>query len=181
MNKFEELYNFIDRAVKSRKYPENTGIALKTGLKLFEKELNEEEKASIDEFKKNLNQISNSIFSKGKFNAASLATYKSRIIKVINDYEKYGKDATKMANWSPKVIVRPKRQLPKDETQKSNSGQAGIIKNDSFHAFDFTGGVKLLIPKTPTTNDAIMDGGLKDIKVALKDFSEKYCKEEEQI
>src|SRR3989344_23344 len=119
MKKIQDLYDFIDRAIKSRKYPKNTGMALKSALKLFEAGLNEEERGSIDEFKKNLEQIYQSVFSKHKdFSAASLATYKSRVIKALSDYEKYGIDPTKMANWSPKIIRRSKKQDISPDTGK---------------------------------------------------------------
>jgi hypothetical protein len=109
---FQDLFEFIDRAVKSRKYPENTARGLKASLKLFEPVLNEEELQSLDVFEKNLDQIYHSVTLKnGKnFNASSLAVYKSRIIKIINDYKKYGLDPTKMASWTPKTITRSSRK-----------------------------------------------------------------------
>lgn len=57
MAKYKDLYEFVDRAVKSRKYPENTGYGLRAALKLFEGAVNEEESASLDKFKENLEQI----------------------------------------------------------------------------------------------------------------------------
>lgn len=177
MRKFKDLYDFIDRAVKSRKYPDNTGMAFKTALKLFETELKEEERNSIDEFSKNVEQIYQGVFSKNKnFSAGSLATYKSRIIKILSDYEKYGVDPTKMANWSPKVIKRSKKQDMFVGTEKNSS----IGDSSLFHIFDFNGGVKLFIPKTVKATEAIMDGELKQIKVELKKFSDGYCEEETQ-
>lgn len=175
---FKSLYDFIDKAVKSRKYPESTASALRTALKLFEEELNEEERNSISEVKKNIGQISNSIFAKGKSNAGSLATYKWRVNKVINEYEKYGLDATKMANWSPKIITRVKKVVNINNDSKEKTISVTDIDDSSTFVFPFLGGVKLIIPKTPKANDAIMDGELKNIKVELKEFSEKYCKAE---
>ncbi|MDP3800230.1 MAG: hypothetical protein Q8Q90_02285 [bacterium] len=181
MKKFQDLYDFIDRAIKSRKYPDNTGMSLKTALKLFEVELNDEERSSIGEFKKNLEQIYQNVFSKNKnFTASSLATYKSRVLKVLADYEKYGVELTKMANWFPKVIIRSKKQS--DHTSSNNrriNSNSSIEIDGSFHSFDFTGGVKLLIPKTKEFTEAIMDGGLKQIKIELKSFSDKYFKKED--
>ena len=68
------LYDFIERAVKSRKYPENTAQGLKAALKLFDAVLNDEERQSLDTFKQNLEQIYHSVSSKnGKdFNASTL-------------------------------------------------------------------------------------------------------------
>lgn len=180
---FKELYDFIDRAVKSRKYPENTGMALKTSLKLFEAELNDEEKGSISEFSKNLNSIYQSVFAKNKnFSASSLATYKSRVSKVLSDYEKYGIDPTKMANWSPKIITRAKKSARPDEkrivTSRATDGDvAGDVWATDFHVLDFEGGVKLLVPKTAKFTEALMDGELKETKAKLKEFAEQYAEE----
>lgn len=177
MKKFQDLYDFIDRAVKSRKYPNNTGMSIKTALKLFETELNDEERNSIDEFRKNLEQIYQNVFSKNKdFTASSLATYKSRVLKVLADYEKYGVEPAKMASWSPKMIIRSKKQSahPTGDSGRVD-GNSSIGADGSFHSFDFTGGVKLLIPKTIEATEAIMDGALKQIKIELKGFSDKYC------
>lgn len=180
MKKIQDIYDFVDRAIKSRKYPENTGMALKTALKLFDAELNDEERNSVEEFRKNIDQIYQSVFSKNKnFSAGSLATYKSRVLKALSDFEKYGIDPTKMAGWSPKVISRPKKQNTLTENIKStqNTGAFSTDAGNSVHVFDFTGGVKLLIPKTIKATEAIMDGELKQIKIELKKFSDTYCEE----
>ena len=177
MKKFTDLYDFIDRAIKSRKYPDNTGMALKTSLKLFETELNEEERSSVDEFRKNIEQIYQNVFLKNKnFSAGSLATYKSRVLKVLSDYEKYGVDPTKMSNWSPKVVIRSKKQQKTPVFQEeSGQGGSGVNADNQFHIFDFTGGVKLFVPKINKATEAIMDGELRQIKIELKSFSDKFC------
>lgn len=180
MKKFQELYEFIDRAVKSRKYPDNSGMAFKTALRLFEADLKEEERNSIAEFSKNIDQIYQSVASKNKnFSASSLATYKSRISKVLTDYEKYGVDPTKMANWSVKVITRSKKVPTITNDLKDKISVIDGVDN-SAHIFDFAGGVKLIIPRTARATDALFDGELKNIKFELRDFSERYCKEEEK-
>lgn len=179
MKKFKDLYDFIDRAIKSRKYPENTGISLKTALKLFENELKEQELNSIDEFRKNIDQIYQSVFVKNKnFSAGSLATYKSRVIKTLNDYEKYGVDATKMANWTPKIITRSKKQYsPKIGDKKMEEKTYFTEENGSFHTIDFIGGVKLLIPKTNKMTKAMLSGDLNKITIDLENFSNKNKEE----
>src|SRR5579862_4633593 len=115
------LYEFIDTAVRSRKYPDSTGRALKVALKLYEAELNDEERGSVDLFRQNIDHISRGVFEKNKlkFSAGSLATYKSRILKIITEYQKYGVDPAKMASWNPKVIVR------KPKSRKANGDEAG--------------------------------------------------------
>lgn len=108
---FSELSNFVNIAVRNRKYAEATGHGLKAALNLFDKELKEEERESLDVFKSRFDAIYRSVFSgnTGKFTASSLEVYKRRVKKVLSDYEKYGIDPTKMANWNPKTVVRPKQ------------------------------------------------------------------------
>src|SRR3990167_6790009 len=123
MATLKEVYNFIDSAIKSRKYPENTGIALKTALRLFEAELSEEEKLSADLIKSNINQIYNAVYNRNKtgFSVGSLATYKSRVSKALADFETYGIDPAKMASWQPKTISR--RKQPKGNGPIQEAGQ----------------------------------------------------------
>jgi hypothetical protein len=124
MNKnIEDLYEFIDRAAKSRKYPETTAQGLRTALKLFDAVLNDEERQSLDVFKNNLEQIYHSVTVKnGKtFSVNSLAAYKSRVIKILTDFDKYGVDPTKMTSWSPKIITRG----PKKNTVANKSKEGG--------------------------------------------------------
>lgn len=126
MAQFQALSTFIDSAVRSRKYPEGTGVALKVALNLFESELNEEERESLDVFKGNFDQIYRSVCQKNstRFSMGSLATYKSRIQRVLQDYDKYGIDPTKMANWSPKArAVRRKSSSVKLENNTPAANQ----------------------------------------------------------
>jgi len=110
MTKFQDLYDFIDRATRSRKYPEATAQTLKAAIKLYDAELNDEERKSIEKFSENFEQITRSVFTKNasRFSASSLATYKSRAQKVLADFDKYS-DPLKMNSWSPKVIIRNKK------------------------------------------------------------------------
>lgn len=134
MKKFSELFEFIDKAEKSRKYPQNTADGLRTALKLFETHLNDEELNSLDKFKENLGQIHQTIFNKNKnFTAGSLAAYKSRVGKVLGDYEKYGSDPVKMNSWTPKIVTRTKKALPKSTSTNnpSDSPFTSASLNDS--------------------------------------------------
>ncbi len=163
MVKFEELYEFVDRATKSRKYPENTGMSLKAALKLFDRELNNEERASIDEFRKNLDQIYQGIFSKNKdFTVSSLATYKSRVLKVLSDYEKYGTEPAKMAGWLPKKNRSLHRPFQKGRVLTSESDIVATSNDSSdmseMHsiALALRPGVKftVLVPSNITSAEA---------------------------
>ena len=89
MNKtIKDLYAFINRAERSRKYPPATAMSLKASLRLFEAELNEDEKNSIDLFEKNFDQIYHSVTVKNgtSMSSNSLVTYKSRVKKVLKHF-----------------------------------------------------------------------------------------------
>lgn len=178
MKNFQNLYDFIDKAVKNRKYPANTALGLKAALKLFEAEINEDERASIDKFKENLNQIYHGVSTKNKdITASSLATYKSRVAKIIRDYELYGVDPTKINNWSVKPIVtRQKKQTsssPDKSTPQENDSGMEFNVSANF-VFDFRGGIKLIVPRNQKTSDAIADGELKTARQALTKFADEF-------
>lgn len=99
-----DLKEFINTAQRNRNYSTNTAIAKRTALRLFETELNDQEKESLETFKANLNKISNEVFNrnKDKMSVGSLQVYKSRIAGLITDYEKYGSDPSKFASWVAK-------------------------------------------------------------------------------
>mgnify|MGYP001572573370 CR=1 FL=1 len=101
MENFQCLYDFLDSAIKNRKYPEATANAIRSALKIYETALNQEERDSLQRFYDNLDQITKSVFLKNskRFNSSSLATYASRVSKVVNDYYKYGMDPIKMNSW----------------------------------------------------------------------------------
>lgn len=183
--KFESLYEFIDRAVKNRKYPTSTSHGLKAALRLFEAELNDDERVSLDKVKENIDQIYHSVSVKNKNMAASsLASYKVRLAKVIRDFEKYGIDPTKMNNWSVKPVlrqgVRPRKQSTEAETEVD---APPVVPKSEFETtanfvFDFKGGIKLVIPRNQSTSDAIADGELKTARQALTAFADSFVKED---
>jgi len=172
------LYDFIERATKSRKYPENTAQGLKAALKLFDAVLNEEERKSLDTFKNNIEQIYHSVSSKnGKnFNASTLAVYKSRISKLLSDYGKYGVDPTKMASWAPKVINRsPRKQRPATSTESMSEIKDLLpITALGMHKIELAlrPGVKsvIIVPTDMTdTEGAIIKGVLESLVTKRKD------------
>ena len=103
MNKFNDLYDFIDFAKSNRKYPENTANGLKSALKIFEKELNLDELNSVGLIEDNIDEIFvNTVTSNKDKSIGSLNTYKARFLKVIHDYQRYGIDPSKIQGWSAK-------------------------------------------------------------------------------
>lgn len=104
MNKYLDLYDFIDFAKGNRKYPENTANGLKSALKIFEKELNIDELSSIDLVEDNIEEIFVSVVGKNKDKSiGSLNTYKARVLKVIKDYQRYGANPSKIQGWNTKI------------------------------------------------------------------------------
>lgn len=127
MDKFINLYDFIDFAKTNRKYPESTANNLKSALKVFEKELNAEELRSINMVEESVNEIFRSVTIANKEKSiVSLNTYKARLLKVIKDYKKYGVNPSKMQGWVVKEkkstpLLIKKDNLDKDKINLSNS------------------------------------------------------------
>ena len=148
---FNSLIEFVDSAEKNRKYLHNTAYGLKAALKLFGAELNQEEKDSLEFFKKNFEQIFSSVDRKNKkdFTASSLLTYKSRVQKTMNDFKRYGLDASKMATWNPSVR---KRGNPKSATkdQGNNSSVQTSSVFDKQEAQGLTNRFELAIREDAT-------------------------------
>jgi len=120
MNKFSDLYDFIDFAKGNRKYPENTANGLKSALKIFEKELNLDELNSVDLIEDNIEEIFINVVAKNKDKSiGSLNTYKARILKIIKDYQRYGTNPSKIQGWSTKAYAStPHKIVKKDITDK---------------------------------------------------------------
>jgi len=119
MNKFSDLYDFIDFAKGNRKYPANTANGLKSALKIFEKELNIDELNSIGLIEDNIEEIFINTVTKNKNkNIGSLNTYKARLLKVINDYQRYGIDPSKIQGWTTKSHKAPVLNKERDNLDK---------------------------------------------------------------
>lgn len=178
---FINLYDFIDVAKANRKYPANTANNLKSALKIFEKELNQDELKSIRMIEDSVEEIFRSVVMANKQKSIiSLNTYKARLIKVIEDYKKYGADPAEMRNWIIRLRQGSGGQtkkstgvlISKDKTDKEN-----IILSESIHKgvenshkieFSLESGDKvvILMPRGINKNDlntikAILDSLVK--------------------
>lgn len=122
----EVLHDFINTAERNRKYPRGTAGGRRAALKLFESELNDEERESLDTFKAHLEQIYQNVFNKNKskMDLKSLETYRNRLNALISDYEKYGADPVKMANWNRSV-----RRVSKKGEKKNDKEQFQLTKD----------------------------------------------------
>lgn len=122
MKDISKLYEFIDVALKNRKYSANTAQGIRTALKLFDEVLNDDEKSSIDKFAENLDTIFMDVSEKNKtkFSAGSLATYKARVQKVLNEYNAYGTDTTKLNSWNPRRRTTKSTKITPKKTPQSS-------------------------------------------------------------
>jgi len=160
MDKFINLYDFIDFARANRKYPQNTANNLKSALKIFEKELNLEELKSIDMVKESIEEIFRSLVMAHKDKSIiSLNTYKARLIKVIKDYKKYGVEPGKMQNWTVKEKKSTPLLIKKDKSDKKNINLSKLIYGPVENAHKITlslgsGSAQILIPKDISAKDA---------------------------
>ena len=167
MQKFSDLYDFIDLAKANRKYPENTANNLKSALKIFEKELNAYELKSIGMVEESIEEIFRSvtIANKGK-SILSLNTYKARLLKVINDYKKYGVEPGKIQGWSVKIKKSTGVLVNKDKPDKENITVSKFIQAtvENMHKIELSlrNNIKatIIVPRNITQKEA---KAIKDI------------------
>src|SRR3989344_2764217 len=169
MENFNNLYHFIDIAKANRKYPDNTANNLKSALKIFEKELNADESKTINMIESSIEEIFRDVAIANKDKSIlSLNTYKARLLKVINDYKKYGADPAKIQKWMPRLrqnlSEQKKKSTPllikKDKTDKENINLSNSIYSpvESVHKIEIVleSGAKaaLSIPRGLKKTDA---------------------------
>ncbi len=129
MNTLEDLYTFVDLAKANRKYPESTANNLKSALKIFEKDLNAGEIKSLHLIETNIDGIFRTVVINNKDKSiGSLNTYKARLIRVINDFKRYGQDPAKIQNWTAKPRNSTPLSIKKDKQDKEK-----INLSDSHH------------------------------------------------
>lgn len=175
MKKFQELFDFVDLASRNHKYAENTAMGHKAALKLFEAQLNGDEKDSIDLMKQNIEGIYSKVVRSNtkKLSTQSLATYKLRVLKVIEDYEKYGIDPANMNNWISrrrnviKVLDQTEEKDSNKSIERSTSTmtpQPGSLSG-SKNTIDLAirPGIVISIPKDISTTEAQLIKGVVDI------------------
>lgn len=139
MNEFKALYEFIDLAQKNRKYPINTAQGRRASLKLFETVLHADELESLSLIEERMKEIYLSLISshKDRFSIQSLNTYKSRFLKVVQDYKKYGVDAQSIAKWEVKnrksKVKGDKIDNKIDSKKDENLSSLSLSINRSVH------------------------------------------------
>lgn len=136
MSQIKDLYEFIELAQRNRKYPANTASGFKAALKLFESDLTDDEMGSIDLFLKNIDQIYQSVARKNPKNMSmdSLRVYKDRVTRLIRDYQSYGVDPTKIANWNRPVRAISRTKKVREVAQIEVPGQSepdSILRADN--------------------------------------------------
>lgn len=160
MDKFVNLYDFIDLAKTNRKYEVNTANNLKSALKIFEKELNAEELKSIAMVEDSIGEIFRSLAIANKYKSiVSLNTYKARLLKVIKDYKRYGAEPGKMQNWVVKTRISTPLLVKKDKTDNKKINLSNVILGpvDNLHKIDLSldhGKAQISLPKEISVKDA---------------------------
>ncbi len=96
-----DLKDFIAYAQKNRKYPSNTAQGRRAALKMFELELNDDEKQSIELIGQRFEAIYNTVYQKHKnaLSPSSWITYKKRMRTLLRDYVQYANDPTLFNAW----------------------------------------------------------------------------------
>ena len=133
MTSVKELKEFIDYAEKNRKYASETAKGRRAALKLFEDELNDDEKSSIDLVEERFDRIYQSVFQKNKQNitTSSLETYKGRVRSLIREFKKFGSDPAAFNAWDM-TRSRTKGSLDSESTKtKDHSGNKQASKRAS--------------------------------------------------
>lgn len=132
MSSINELKEFIDYAEKNRKYATETAKGRRAALKLFDDELNDDERSSIDLVEERFDRIYQSVFQKNKqtIKASSLETYKTRMRSLIREFKKYGNNPGAFTAWD---MTRNRKSTQMSVGAKSPSGQkmTGSHKHDA--------------------------------------------------
>ena len=123
MDNLKQLYDFIHLAQKNRKYPNNTAHGKRAALKLFETVLHPDELESLQLIEERMKEIYLSLISKYKddFSIQSLNTYKGRLLKLIQDYKKYGQNPHAFNNWEIKKRKYQNKDIKKDISLSDSS------------------------------------------------------------
>ncbi|MBX4200581.1 hypothetical protein KW786_00445 [Candidatus Parcubacteria bacterium] len=126
MSDYKSLYEFISLAEKNRKYPSNTAHGKRAALKLFETVLHPDELESLDLIEERMKEIYLSLISKHRetFSIKSLNTYKGRLLKLIQDYKKYGADPDALNRWE--IKLRKYKNKDRDEDSKEDTPVSNI-------------------------------------------------------
>src|SRR3989344_5652826 len=131
MNEFNNLYEFINLAQKNRKYPANTAHGRRAALKLFETALHPDELESIGLIEERMKEIYLSVISKHRdtFSIQSLNTYKGRLLKVIQDYKKYGTDPQAFTRWEIKLRKQKNKAILPDNIKDTSVSSPSFAIN----------------------------------------------------
>jgi len=166
MDKFTNLYAFLEFAKNNRKYPESTANNLKSALKIFEKVLTDDEQESIDLVEDRIEEIFINVINNNKNKSiASLNTYKARLQRVLDDYKKYGADPSKIQNWHANLHPSTALLIKKDKQDKISDKPLSDLSSplhrgvDNVHKLELSlpsskEKFVLLIPNTITKSDA---------------------------
>jgi len=152
MNTFKDLYNFLELARNNRKYPESVANNIKSALKIFENELNQEEKKSIEMIVDNMEDIFLEVVNhNNEKGIASLSAYKARVLRIIKDYQRYGKEPSKIQNWEPKERKSTALLNNKDKKDKTKDKPTALLSPAINTPVDSANKIELALEKGTAT------------------------------
>lgn len=131
----QNIYTFIEKAEKSGKYPKNTAYARKSALKVFESELNNG---------KSIHEAYLALKKKLPLQEDTLSLYKTRVEKLMVDYNKYGQEGQNLSSWD-----RKGRNRKKPPTIKNSN-----VQRDSFEITLTNGIAHISLPINISTQDS---------------------------
>lgn len=162
MNDYKSLYEFINLAQKNRKYPANTAHGKRAALKLFETALHQDELESLDLIEERMKEIYLSLIAKHKdtFSIKSLLTYKGRLLKLIQDYKKYGTDPQAFGRWEAKVRGYKNKDAIKDIKKDSKVSGLSLPIHRHVHKIQISlennATCAIELPSSITKEDALI-------------------------
>lgn len=72
------------------------------------------------------------------------------------------------------LIPTQEEVTPPTTPPSGAKSQTPTVETANHFVFDFSGGIKLVIPRNEQTSDAIADGALKDIREGLRGFASEF-------
>lgn len=177
MDVIKTLNEFIEIALRNRKYASNSVYGYRAAIKLFDEELNEDERASLELFKSRFEQVFSNILNKKKntFSISSLQVYRKRVHKVLGDYEKYGIDPSKMSSWNPVLKTAIKSKSSKDVSVVKSLEPVIVEETQSFgenskHEYSLRNSKKIFIsyPQDFTLEEAKSIKSFAEYLISMK-------------
>ncbi len=132
-NVIDQLIQFAEKAERNYKYKPASAGSLITAAKVFNTVMLEDERQSTEVIRAKLDEMVNRVDIKypKKYSNDSLITYKTRMLRLLGDFERYGTSAQAMASWSPAQIKRTAgKKAVQSASKPSKTAMQEIVSDD---------------------------------------------------